>query len=748
MSLSEFRRIDIRLDKANDYIPQRIYAKQGDVNGRELYVQLTNNGEVANTTGTTLNLGWTHLATGGTGLDSFTIVDVTQGIYKHSFTTAFLQPGRVECSIQIVTGEDIVNSRTFIVDVDGSTYDETAVESDNSFTALQDALLTVSSIEGEIVRIDAQLAQIAILPEAQLSDIDDTASINRALSYIGSIGGGKVRIPYKTTPYIISDELLIHGNTTLEIDEGTVIKLADGANKIMLLNANKTTQSNLTIIDKNIKIIGGIWDGNKVGQTKKWYGAQNTTPLIVGFFFSGVENLEFKPSKIINTETYACLFCNVERLLIDNIETDVGDVNNPNNGDAIHIMGPSKNITITNSTIRSEDHAIALNANDVQHGPYTTLGDIEKVHIENIRLNNYDGGQGLNLLSGTYAVKDVMIKNITGKAAYLMALVTFNMGPGNYQNITLDGANVEKTGVKDTSQFPYLRFWGKMGTIALRNINIPKSSAMRHTNRIAIETTAGTPVTEIDQLKIENLTLGGIDITTQSYYSLVTLGTGVIIHDFIFKGLRNKGNVTPFIPLDLATGTIKNMLISDITADNTLYGLAYLNNIVADTIQVEKVRLGTKSINKIHYRNAGAPNIKKLVIRDCGNMFVRLEPYYDEIIRHYPQTLTSLPDASKDIGYYRVGDVINSKDPLALGFVGWVCTAPGSRYNIAWAANTSYAVDDVVRIGNFLVKCVKAGISGATTPTVVEDDFTDGTVTWRYMFNGIATFRTFGAITP
>ena len=178
MSLSEFKRIDIRLDKANDYIPQRIYAKQGDANGRNLYVQLTNNGEVVDTSGTTLNLGWTHLSTGGTGLDSFTTVDVTQGIYKHSFTTAFLQPGRVECSIQIVTGTDIVNSRTFIVDVASSAFNETAVASDNSFTVLQDALLTVSSydgriltlentkaeqvyVEGEVGRIDAQLAQKA-----------------------------------------------------------------------------------------------------------------------------------------------------------------------------------------------------------------------------------------------------------------------------------------------------------------------------------------------------------------------------------------------------------------------------------------------------------------------------------------------------------------------------------------------------------------------------------------------------------
>jgi hypothetical protein len=178
MSLTEFKRIDIRLDKANDYIPQRIYAKEGDANGRDLYVQITNNGEIVDTTGTSLNLGWTHLSTGGTGLDSFTAVDLTQGIYKHSFTTAFLQPGRVECSIQIVTGTDIVNSRTFIVEVDGSTYDETAVESDNSFTALQDALTTVISLDERLDNIVSGTTQDSEVIDARFSNVTGNSFVN------------------------------------------------------------------------------------------------------------------------------------------------------------------------------------------------------------------------------------------------------------------------------------------------------------------------------------------------------------------------------------------------------------------------------------------------------------------------------------------------------------------------------------------------------------------------------------------
>ena len=36
MTLENFRRVDYRLDRANGYIPDNLFAKEGDYNGREL----------------------------------------------------------------------------------------------------------------------------------------------------------------------------------------------------------------------------------------------------------------------------------------------------------------------------------------------------------------------------------------------------------------------------------------------------------------------------------------------------------------------------------------------------------------------------------------------------------------------------------------------------------------------------------------------------------------------------------------
>lgn len=590
----------------------------------------------------------------------------------------------------------------------------------------------------------SQLAHIAYLPSSfkETTDIDDTDSINRALAHVDSLGGGKVRIPFRLTPYIISSELVIGSNTVLEVDPSTTIKLADGSNCVMIWNKNKSSQTNLTRQDKNIKIIGGIWDGNRINQTQKWYGAINTSTLITGFWFSGVENLEFRPSKIVDSRTYGVMFCNVKNVLVDNINVEVGDVNNPDNGDAIHVLGPSENIIIQNSALKSEDHVIALNADDVQHGEYTSLGDITNVTIQNITINNQDGGQGMMLLSGNNALKDIRIENIKGEAAYLVGIHTFDFGAGNFDNITIDGTIIKKSG---TENYPYINMYGNMGTVNLKNIDIPQSSLVGVPNRILIKNTIGTPVTSIEELNIENLKMSGISISGANTFNVIDMGVGVTVKKLKINGVTSKNNTTPVTVLKIAESTIENLELSDFVVENAKFGFAYIYDATIDNIKIDNMKMGTKSVNQFWYQNNGTPNIKKLDIRRSGNTFVRFDTFIDEIIVDNPQIQSAIPT---DVGHYRRGRVIQSSNPAALGYAGWICTTPGSPYNVTWQASTAYAVDDVVRIGDWLVKCIQAGTSGATQPTVVEGDFTDGTVTWRYMYNGLAVFKTFGAVTP
>lgn len=50
----------------------------------------------------------------------------------------------------------------------------------------------------------------------------------------------------------------------------------------------------------------------------------------------------------------------------------------------------------------------------------------------------------------------------------------------------------------------------------------------------------------------------------------------------------------------------------------------------------------------------------------------------------------------------------------------------------AWAANTTYAVDKIVKVGDSVYKCKTAGTSSTTAPSHLSGDATDGTVTWTW----------------
>jgi hypothetical protein len=478
--------------------------------------------------------------------------------------------------LQTVSNTDLVGA---INEVDTNIGDKTLLSTTDK-----------SSLVGAINENTSQLASIAYFVRdfKQAGDTDDTASINRALAQVGVNGGGRVKIPWRLTPYVISDELLIYSNTHLDVDETATIKLANGANKIILGNGNKTTQSNLTIIDKNIKVTGGIWDGNRPNQTLKWYGEPNVSNLIVGCFFSGVENLVFKPNKIINTVTYGALFSNVYRVLIENVDVAVGDVNNPNNCDGLHVLGPANDITIQNCKIRSEDNCIAFNADDVSHGQYGTVGDITKVVVNNIVIDNYDGGQGMRLLSAIHKVHDVHISNITGTAGYVMLMSTIDYGVGDFDNITIENVNLKW----------YVSIWkcfmvnANVGVLNLKNIKIDGFNWLRENTGgignicILLNSTTGTPNCVMDRVNIENFTINNMD-ALDGYQNVVMVDNTTTVKTLRITGLTTRDNLVTTFLLTLSSSTITELILSDLDID-------YTNNV--------ELRLITSTITNL-YRN-------------------------------------------------------------------------------------------------------------------------------------------------
>lgn len=165
MALDNFRTQKIIWDKANKKIFEAIEASSGDSNGRKLVVQVINQEVTEGLSGTTLSLGWKYRK-GAKGLDAFKVVDASKGIFEIYYTTEMLSNiGNIEASLILIDSTGRIESSTFTISVRPSTVDDESVESENSFTALTEALVKVSDLEGNYApRLNEVTAQLAQTP--------------------------------------------------------------------------------------------------------------------------------------------------------------------------------------------------------------------------------------------------------------------------------------------------------------------------------------------------------------------------------------------------------------------------------------------------------------------------------------------------------------------------------------------------------------------------------------------------------
>ena len=168
--LDNFKYQRLIWDKANKRIDKTIYAHNGDSDGRGLEVQVVNNGVVENLTGCALNLGWSTKNNENYGLDAFEPVDAEKGIFRIKFTTGMTSnAGTLKAVLQFVDGVSVTESFPFDMPVIPSTIDPNAVQSENSFTALAEALITVSQYDIRIVQNENDIAD-------NRTDIDEIKS--------------------------------------------------------------------------------------------------------------------------------------------------------------------------------------------------------------------------------------------------------------------------------------------------------------------------------------------------------------------------------------------------------------------------------------------------------------------------------------------------------------------------------------------------------------------------------------------
>lgn len=149
MALDKMRSVDLRIDKANDYLVTKLLSKQGDYNGRELIVQITNGGVVENQITTQMNLGWRHLKYGNSGLDPFKLIDADKGLFGISYSEEMLRTGDVLCTVQIIQGGKLTETRNFNLEVEESPINKKLMVTQDSFKALEKALTQVNEWDGK-----------------------------------------------------------------------------------------------------------------------------------------------------------------------------------------------------------------------------------------------------------------------------------------------------------------------------------------------------------------------------------------------------------------------------------------------------------------------------------------------------------------------------------------------------------------------------------------------------------------------
>lgn len=160
MALDNFRTQKIIWDKANKKIFEAIEANAGDSNGRKLVVQIINQEVSESLSGTTLSLGWKSRK-GAKGLDVFKVVDASKGIFEIYYTTEMLSNiGNLEASLILINSTDRIESSAFTISVRPSTVDDESVESENSFTALTEALVRVNDFSMQLAQTENNISAL------------------------------------------------------------------------------------------------------------------------------------------------------------------------------------------------------------------------------------------------------------------------------------------------------------------------------------------------------------------------------------------------------------------------------------------------------------------------------------------------------------------------------------------------------------------------------------------------------------
>ena len=129
-------------------------------------------------------------------------------------------------------------------------------------------------------------------------------------------------------------------------------------------------------------------------------------------------------------------------------------------------------------------------------------------------------------------------------------------------------------------------------------------------------------------------------------------------------------------------------------------------------------------------------NIFKLSIKGCDYNSFYITKEASVLNTDIPIIVSNIMPS--DLLYYRKGQIVISTNDTE---TGWKCIKSGSPLiGDEWSANTVYAKGQAVYYGENVLQCVKGGTSGASLSVVPYETFTDGSVTWKWLYSGKCEF--------
>jgi hypothetical protein len=141
----------LKLDFANDYVPD-VRLNAGDINGRTITVELTDNGTpITDTAGITVALAYN--TSPGSDLGDRVTMSAVSGAATATFRAAvprkaLVKPGRILLGIEISSGGHKVCSRNFYGLVERAVFDATSPDADDKLGRIEQLILDADKATG------------------------------------------------------------------------------------------------------------------------------------------------------------------------------------------------------------------------------------------------------------------------------------------------------------------------------------------------------------------------------------------------------------------------------------------------------------------------------------------------------------------------------------------------------------------------------------------------------------------------